>query len=1006
MKTLQQIGTKLGTEIKQDRYRLSNLESTKVDKIIGKGLSTEDYTTIEKSKLSGIEDGATADMTPSELLTAIKTVDGSGSGLDADLIDGMNAGSINVGSTVVARDSSGNFSAGTITANLSGNASSATVLAASKTIGMTGDVSWTSASFDGSTNVSGTATLATVVDSGTGTFKKINTDTKGRVTGTTPVVQADITELLGANSITNTMVFNIDWSKITTGKPTTIAGFGVSDAYTKTEIDGMLQGLKAKASVIVATTANITLSGTQTIDGVAVTAGQRVLVKNQTTASQNGIYVCSASAWSRSTDADTSTNIMSAYVFVEQGTANQDTAWVMNTDSVVLDTTLLTWVKFAGSGAYAATSHTHSAADITSGTLAVTVGGTGTTSSTGTGSVVLSTSPTLVTPNIGVASGTSFNSITGLSSTTPNMDGVASIGTSTTVARADHVHPAQTTIIGNAGTATTLATGRTISLTGDVIYTSDTFDGSANVTGTATLATVTDSGTGTFKKITVDTKGRVTGTVAVAQSDITGLLGASSITNTMLANTAVANLSGTNTGDETLSTIKTKLGITTLSGSNTGDQTITLTGDVTGTGTGSFATTLANTTVVAGTYGSASLIPTITVDSKGRLTGVSTNSILDIAGSITVTGGDLTMSGNTGTAITNATLSNTGVTAGTYKSVTVDVKGRVTGGTNPTTISGYGISDAYTKTEVDTFLVNKVDKVTGKGLSTEDYTTAEKTKLAGVEAGAQVNTVISVAGKTGAVSLAKSDVGLENVTNESKATMFTNPTFTGTATGTFSGSLSGNAATATNVAWSGITAKPTSLSGYGITDSVKNFGTVTVQGVAGSNQSCTTDQFITWLSNIGALSQSCVMKCTWDYAGNNNISDTGFDTLETAGCFIQVMSDGAQYIIRITSPSTGTGAGGIHEYINHGSGYSPGWRRVYTSNLNGNISGNASTATNVAWSGVTGRPVVTFFGFKIINKELFVTSTTANDDISNYDIGAISMVQGFNITNNNLGAIL
>lgn len=105
-----------------------------------------------------------------------------------------------------------------------------------------------------------------------------------------------------------------------------------------------------------------------------------------------------------------------------------------------------------------------------------------------------------------------------------------------------------------------------------------------------------------------------TGAVALTQSDVTGVLGAGSITNTMLANTAVATLSGTNTGDETAATIKTKLGITTLSGSNTGDQTITLTGDVTGSGTGSFAATLAASGVTAGTY------TKVTVDAKGRVT--------------------------------------------------------------------------------------------------------------------------------------------------------------------------------------------------------------------------------------------------------------------------------------------------------------------------------------------------------------------------------------------------
>lgn len=74
---------------------------------------------------------------------------------------------------------------------------------------------------------------------------------------------------------------------------------------------------------------------------------------------------------------------------------------------------------------------------------------------TGSGACVFATSPTLVTPSIGVATGTSFNSITALSSTTPIIAGTAAVGTSTTVARADHVHPAQTTITGNAGTATT-----------------------------------------------------------------------------------------------------------------------------------------------------------------------------------------------------------------------------------------------------------------------------------------------------------------------------------------------------------------------------------------------------------------------------------------------------------------------------------------------------------------------------------------------------------------------
>ena len=97
---------------------------------------------------------------------------------------------------------------------------------------------------------------------------------------------------------------------------------------------------------------------------------------------------------------------------------------------------------FSGNGASLTSLN---AANISTGTLAVARGGTGTTTSTGTGNVVLSTSPTLVTPILGVASGTSFNGITGLASTVSPMNGTATVGTSTTVARQDHVHASDTT---------------------------------------------------------------------------------------------------------------------------------------------------------------------------------------------------------------------------------------------------------------------------------------------------------------------------------------------------------------------------------------------------------------------------------------------------------------------------------------------------------------------------------------------------------------------------------
>lgn len=160
-----------------------------------------------------------------------------------------------------------------------------------------------------------------------------------------------------------------------TSKPTTLSGYGITDAVplaggtmtglltlsgdpttnlqaaTKQYVDSVASGLDVKGSVKAATTGAITLSGTQTIDGVSVVAGDRVLVKNQSPATGNGIYVVAAGAWTRATDMDSSGEFAGAFTFVEQGTVNADSGWVCTTDgSVTIGTTNVDFAQFSGAG--------------------------------------------------------------------------------------------------------------------------------------------------------------------------------------------------------------------------------------------------------------------------------------------------------------------------------------------------------------------------------------------------------------------------------------------------------------------------------------------------------------------------------------------------------------------------------------------------------------------------------------------------------------------------------
>jgi phage-related tail fiber protein len=123
-----------------------------------------------------------------------------------------------------------------------------------------------------------------------------------------------------------------------------------TDAANKGYVDNALAGLSWKEAVRVASAANFgSLSGLLSVDGVTVAVGDRVLVKDQTTTTANGIYVAASGAWARATDADSQFELEGMAVFVMEGNTLADTAWVCTTNApITVGSTGLTFAQFAG----------------------------------------------------------------------------------------------------------------------------------------------------------------------------------------------------------------------------------------------------------------------------------------------------------------------------------------------------------------------------------------------------------------------------------------------------------------------------------------------------------------------------------------------------------------------------------------------------------------------------------------------------------------------------------
>lgn len=507
-----------------------------------------------------------------------------------------------------------------------------------------------------------------------------------------------------------------------------------SDAATKAYVDSVAQGLSVKTAVRVATTANITLSGVQTIDGVLLVAGDRVLVKNQSTTTENGVYDASGGSWTRSADSDTGAELVNAFYFVTLGTTLQATGFTQSTPGpITIGSTAIVFNQFSGAADYQAGN------GLTKSGLTFNVG-------TASASRIVVNADDIDLASSGVVAGT-YNRVT--------VDTYGRV-TSASAGTTDNLVEGSTNLFFTNARAQAAVTGgaSTIVTSNLTVSRALVSDGSGKVAVSAVTATEVGhlSGVTSAIQTQLNTRQPLDATLSALAATVTaadtmiffngvdtaqitaltafgrGVIGSADST---AGRSALGVIIGTDVQayDPDLSAIAALAGTTGFLKKNasntwsldtnaylTGNQTVTLSGDVTGSGATGIAVTLANSGVTAATYGSATQVPVFAVDAKGRVTGVTNtaiNLITSLSGlsDVTITtpvdgqilrysgggtnkfvnvtptfisanqtitvSGDATGSGSTSLSLTLASVG----TAGTYTKVTTDAKGRVTSGT-------------------------------------------------------------------------------------------------------------------------------------------------------------------------------------------------------------------------------------------------------------------------------------------------------------------------------------